>query len=108
MAYDDGRVACTDDGLIIRHYYFPGGAKRIPYGKIRQVRWVSLKSMRGQIKIHGSGNLVHWFNFDMDRPRKADALIVAVSGNRIRPVITPDDANLVAAELIAHGVNVIR
>jgi hypothetical protein len=108
MAYDDGRVACTDDGLVIRHYYFPGGAKRIPYGKIQQVRCVPLKSMGGGVKIHGSGDLIHWFNFDMGRPRKADALIVALSGRRVRPVITPDDANRVAAELTAHGVNVIR
>jgi hypothetical protein len=108
MAYDDGRVACTDDGLVIRHYYFPGGAKRIPYGEIEQVRWVPLKSMAGRVKIHGSGDFIHWFNFDMSRPRKADALIVAVSGRRVRPVITPDDANLVATDLAANGVNVIR
>lgn len=29
MAYDDGRVACTDRELIIRRYYVLGGAKRI-------------------------------------------------------------------------------
>jgi hypothetical protein len=108
MAYDDGRVACTDDGLVIQHYYFPGGAKRIPYGKIQQVRCVPLKSMGGAVKIHGSGDFIHWFNFDMHRSRKADALIVVLSGRRVRPVITPDDANRVAAELTAHGVNVIR
>jgi hypothetical protein len=44
----------------------------------------------------------------MHRSRKADALIVVLSGRRVRPVITPDDANRVAAELTAHGVNVIR
>jgi hypothetical protein len=37
MAYDDGTVACTDEALIIHRYYFPPRAKRIPYGKIRQV-----------------------------------------------------------------------
>jgi hypothetical protein len=29
--YDDGTVACTDDELEIRRYYFPPGEKRIPY-----------------------------------------------------------------------------
>jgi hypothetical protein len=108
MAYDDGRVACTDDGLVIRHYYFPGGAKRIPYSKIQQVRYVPLRSMGGGVKVHGSSDFIHWFNFDLDRRRKAVALIVALSGRRVQPVITPDDANRVVAELVAHGVNVIR
>jgi hypothetical protein len=38
MAYDDGRVACTEEALVIRTYYFPRRDKRIPYGKIEQVR----------------------------------------------------------------------
>jgi hypothetical protein len=31
VAYDDGTVACTDDELVIRRYYFPRGDKRIPH-----------------------------------------------------------------------------
>jgi hypothetical protein len=38
MTYDDGRIACTDDALVIRRYYFPVGDKRIPYGAIERVR----------------------------------------------------------------------
>jgi hypothetical protein len=105
MAYDDGRVACTDHGLVIRHYY-PVGAKRIPYSKIQQVRRVPLKSMGARVKIHGSSDLIHWFNFDPHRSGKDVALIVALAG-RMRPVITPDDADSVTAELVAHGVNVM-
>lgn len=105
MAYDDGKVACTDQGLVIRHYY-PVGAKRIPYSKIQQVRRVPLKSMGARVKIHGSADLIHWFNFDMHRSRKDVALIIAMA-NRVRPVITPDDPDRVTAELVAHGVNVI-
>jgi hypothetical protein len=92
--------------LVIRHYYFPVGSKRIPYSKIQQVRRVPLKSMGPQVKIHGSADLSHWFNFDPHRSCKDVALIIALSGSRIRPVITPDDADSVAAELAAHGVTV--
>jgi hypothetical protein len=105
MAYDDGRVACTDHGLVVRHYCLIG-AKRIPYSKIQQVRRVPLKSMGARVKIHGSADLIHWFNFDMHRSRKDVALIIFLAG-RVRPVITPDDADRVTAELITHGVNVI-
>jgi hypothetical protein len=102
--YDDGRVTCTDQGIVIRHYYFPAGAKRIPYSAIREVRRVPLGPM-GRWRIHGSGDLVHWFNFDPRRPRKYSALVLQLDG-RIRPVITPDDLDRAVAVLEAHGVNV--
>ena len=102
--YDDGRVACTDHDLVIGHYYFPAGAKRIPYQAIRQVRVVPLGTL-GKWRIHGSGDLVHWFNFDARRPRKSTALVIYLDG-KIRPVITPDDPQRVRAELAAHGVSV--
>ena len=40
VGYEDGTVACTCSELVIRHYYFPAGAKRIPYSAIREVRRV--------------------------------------------------------------------
>ncbi len=104
--YDDGRVACTDQEIIIRHYYFPLGAKRVRYQDIREVRVASLRAM-GKTRIHGSGDLVHWFAFDPGRLRKDTALVLCLDG-KIRPVITPDDPERLAAELAAHGVNVTR
>lgn len=101
--YDDGRVACTDDGLVIRHYYFPAGTKRIPYRAIRQVRRTSLGAARGT--IHGSTDLVHWYSFDPLRPRKRSAFVLSV-GRWVRPVITPDDPDRVTAELAAREVPV--
>jgi hypothetical protein len=102
--YDDGGVACADQELVIRRYYFPTGAKHIPYSAIREVRRVRLSAM-GSWRIRGSGDLVHSFNFDIGRPRKDSALVIHLDG-RIRPVITPDDPDQVAAVLAAHGVNV--
>lgn len=101
--YDDGRVICTDQEIIIQHYYL-AGPKRIPYSAIRQVRQVPLGSM-GRWRIHGSGDLVHWFNYDPGRPRKSVALVLYLDA-RVRPVITPDDPGQVAAEFTAHGVPV--
>jgi hypothetical protein len=101
--YDDGRVACTDQEIVIRHYY-PLGAKHIKYQAIRQVRVAPLGSM-GRVRFHGSGDLVHWFNFDPRRSRKDTALVIYLDA-KIRPVITPDDPDRVTAELAAHGVNV--
>jgi hypothetical protein len=56
--YDDGRVACTDDELIIRHYYL-AGAKHIGYQEIheaRQVplgRWAGGASTAAELARHG-------------------------------------------------------
>lgn len=102
--YDDGKIACTDSELVIRNYYFPFGAKRIPYAAIKEVRRVPMHFW-GKGRIYGSGDFLHWFNFDAGRPRKQAALVTFTDA-RIRPVITPDDPAGVAAELTAHSVNV--
>jgi hypothetical protein len=106
VSYDDGRVACTDDALVIRLYYFPFGDKRIPYANIGQVRRAALTGMGGRYRLWGSGDFIHWANYDPDRPKKSVALIVSISGRHTRPVITPDDPDAVAAELASHGVTV--
>jgi hypothetical protein len=42
--YDDARVACTEDKLIIRHYYM-SGAKHIGYPEIHEPHQVPLGSL---------------------------------------------------------------
>jgi len=106
VTYDDGRIACTEEALVIRSYYFPPRDKSIRYGTIEQVRRVSMTAMSGRYRIWGSGDFIHWFNYDPDRPKKSEALVVHVSGRKIRPVITPGHPDEVAAALAAHGVNV--
>jgi hypothetical protein len=107
VSYDDGTVACTDDELVIGRYYFPRGARRIPYRLIKQVRAVPLESMGWRIRIWGSRDLVHWWNLDLHRSDKPVALIVD-TGGRMRAVITPEDADSVTAELFTHGVHIVR
>jgi len=105
VSYDDGNIALAADALVIRRYYFPFGDKRIPYAKIEQARRVPLTFMRGRYRIWGSGDFVHWFNLDPDRPGKSEAFIIQVSGRPFKPVITPRYPDAVAAELTSHGVN---
>ena len=101
--YDDGRVACTDHEIIIRRYnIFTLGTKRINYQSIREVNQVP---NRWKWRLSGSGDFVHWFNWDPGRPHKETALVI-IQGERIRPVITPDDPDRVVAELTAHRVKV--
>jgi hypothetical protein len=104
--YDDGRIACDAQGLLIRHYYL-ARAKRIRYSAIREVVETPLGAA-GRWRIHGSGDFSHWFNYDPRRPRKDTALVLTLDTQRIQPVITPDDPARVVAELTAHGVRVTQ
>jgi hypothetical protein len=46
--------------------------------------------------VWGTGDFRHWFNLDWNRRYKKVVLILDI-GKHIRPVITPDDPNKVAA-----------
>ncbi len=97
--YDDGRIICDDDGLTIRWYY-PWGGKRIPFRAIRSATTFSLRSV-GRWRLWGSGDLVHWYNLDGNRPNK-DMGIEIDAGGRVRPCITPDDVEAVAGIIGDH------
>lgn len=107
MSYDDGRVALTNDEMLIRAYYFPFGVKHIRYADISQVKRVTLTGLGGRYRIWGSGGLRHWYNYDFGRPGKSAALHIELAGKSTVPVITPDQPDAVAAELAAHGIEVI-
>jgi hypothetical protein len=101
VVYDDGNVACDDDTLIIRKYY-PWGAKRVTYASIRVVNRHILSPVRGKWRIWGSGDFVHWWNLDPQRPTKEVALEID-TGGVVRPMITPDDPDAVERILAAHA-----
>jgi hypothetical protein len=102
VLYDDGRIACNEEGLVIRGYY-PWGAKRIPYASIKGVHQLPLTggSTVRRWRIWGSGDFVHWWNYDPGRTRKTMALVLDV-GRVIRPIITPDDPETVERILMEH------
>ncbi len=101
--YDDGRIVCDDEGLLIRRYY-PWGAKRVPYSSIRQVDRLSLTGGNAvrRWRIWGSGDFVHWWNLDPARPRKRVALVLEV-GQRVLPTITPDEPDEVERIIREHA-----
>ena len=101
--YDDGRIICYDEGLTIRWYY-PWGGKRIPFRAIRSATTFSLSRMRGKWRLWGSGDFVHWYNLDGNRPKKGEGIEID-TGRRIHPCITPDDVEAVSriiADRVAH------
>jgi hypothetical protein len=103
MLYDDGRVACDDQAVIIRTYYLWGRAKTITYAAMRSVARRPLTGLTGKWRIWGSSDFVHWWNLDPTRSKKQTALVIDV-GRRILPTITPDDPDAVERIFADHGV----
>jgi hypothetical protein len=104
VEYDDGLIACGSDALLIRRYTLLLRPRRVPYSDIRNVTKLQLGTMR-KWRIWGSGDFLHWWNFDARRPRKEIALALDVGG-RVRPTITPDDPQRVVEILRRRGVHV--
>lgn len=98
--YDDGRIACDDEGITIRWYYL-WGAKRIPFRAIRSSKTFALKPVRGKWRLWGSGDFVHWYNLD-GRRRKKETGIELDTGGRVRPCITPDDPDAIMRIMGEH------
>jgi hypothetical protein len=100
--YQDRRIRCTDDAVLIRGYYFPWGTKRVRYQDIREVRRVPVKRFFGRGRIWGSTTFRYWANFDPGRPGKKEALILDI-GRPPVPFITPDDPAAVVTVITAHS-----
>ncbi|HEY1826558.1 MAG TPA: hypothetical protein VGF87_00985 [Acidimicrobiales bacterium] len=99
------RVTCTDDGVTVRGYY-PWGAKRIPYKKIKGLTRVQMTAARGRMRFWGTSNPRYWAAYDRNRRNKTEALIFDL-GKFVHPYTTPDDIDGVIAAVAAHaGVHV--
>jgi hypothetical protein len=106
MEYDDGLIACSDAGLLIRRYGAFLRPKKVAYADIRGVTQVGLSGLSfGRWRIWGSTDLRHWFNFDWHRPKKHVGLVLDL-GKRMEPVITPRRSATGRGLLRQHGVDV--
>ncbi len=99
--YHDRWITCDDNEIRVRAYYFPWGAKRIPYGSIRGLRRVTMSALHGSGRIWGTGNLRYWASLDPKRPSKSVAFILDV-GRRVSPFLTPDDPDAFERVLRGH------
>jgi hypothetical protein len=77
------------------------GTKRIPYSWIRSVQRVSMGAFTGRVRIWGTAGPQLWAGLDPKRTAKREALVLDL-GDRIKPFLTPDDADAVVAAIQAH------
>ncbi len=88
--YQDARIVCGDDAVVIKGYYFPWGSKRVAYRAITGLTRVTMGALTGRWRIWGTANPRLWANFDPARPRKTVGFILN-GGRTVRPFLTPDD-----------------
>jgi hypothetical protein len=105
--YRDRWISCTADAVRIRGYYFPWGAKTIPYTAIRSALRVPVGPLTGAARIWGTANPRLWASLDPGRMGKSEGFVLDV-GRRVRPFITPDDPSALEAVLRAHAVPTSR
>jgi hypothetical protein len=100
--YHDGKVECTPTALRIQGYYFPWGAKTIPYASIKNLSRYDMSTTRGKWRIWGTGTFRYWANLDSDRPKKLVAFVVD-DGKKVKPFVTPDDPDAFETSLREHA-----
>jgi hypothetical protein len=100
--FDDGLVRLDAEGITLRRYYFPwGGAKTVPYHRIKAVRSRKVGLTTGGWRIWGSGDLRHWLPLDVHRRHRSRAIALDVGG-WIRPTCTPTEPEKVLTILREH------
>ena len=104
IIYQDERVICDEEGIIIKDYYQPlDDDKKILYSEINSVKVKKLNPLSGLSQIWGkannmlSGNTAgksYWAGLDIKRIFKSKAIIID-HGNLVKSVITPEDVDTV-------------
>jgi hypothetical protein len=105
ILYEDDRVICNDEALIIKDFYYPleGENKKIPYSEIHniEIRKINFWSGLSQIWGEASGTLQgdtgqkpYWSAFDFKRLFKNRAIAID-DGELVKSVITPEDVDRV-------------
>jgi hypothetical protein len=95
--YRDKFIVLDGDGVTILRYYFPlATPKRIAYSDIRRVLVEEMNWWTGKGRFWGAAIPNTWMPMDWGRMSK-DKVIVLDVGTRVKPCVTPDDPDRVAA-----------
>jgi len=72
IPYSDSLISIDDNGITIRLFYFPFGAKRVNFSDIETVQVFK----GGCLRIWGSGDFRTWFGLDWGRTSRSMTFII--------------------------------
>ncbi|UJC76731.1 hypothetical protein D4768_02885 [Rhodococcus erythropolis] len=96
--YEDRTVRIDDQGVTIRHYYFPFVSKFVPYSQIETVDLGVMSWLSGRLRIWGTTDFSSWYSLDLSRPWKETAVVLTLAG-RGAPSFSPKDPDRVETEI---------
>lgn len=96
--YEDRTVRIDDQGVTIRHYYFPLVSKFVPYSQIETVDLGVMSWLSGRLRIWGTTDFSSWYSLDLSRPWKETAVVLTLAG-RGAPSFSPKAPDRVETEI---------
>lgn len=98
--YEDRTLLIDDDGITITSYFWPGHRRHIPFSSIVAFEEIAIGTFSGRHRLIGFElrRLRDFFPWDTRRSATSRALALDL-GRRVRPVISPEDHELVSTLL---------
>jgi hypothetical protein len=74
--YDDKFIRIFEDKIQFKSWVLPWGKKDVMLSHIRKVSERKMGRFSGKSRISGTDNFRDWFHFDLDRPKKDNAIVL--------------------------------
>jgi hypothetical protein len=92
IPYSDSLISIDDEGITIRLFYFPFGAKRVNFSDVEVVQ--ALKG--GSMRMWGSDDFRTWFGLDWGRMSRPMTFVIKQKNKWSRVGFTCEDSDSVA------------
>lgn len=76
ILYEDKFIRIFEDKIQFKSWVLPWGKKDVMLSHINKVSERKMGRFSGKSRISGTGNFRDWFHFDLDRPKKNNAIVL--------------------------------
>ncbi|MBA3038076.1 MAG: hypothetical protein FP814_16500 [Desulfobacterium sp.] len=105
--YSDKLVSITNEEIILEHYYFPTGKKKVVrLDNIERIAVEKPTIRNGKWRLHGTGNFKTWYPMDYSRYKRDRIFFVMLKDQWVNIGFTVEDGNQV--EKIFRDKSLIR
>ncbi len=95
VVYSDHLVEIRFNEIIFKQYYFPAGAKHVPFSEIKSIVVKEPSFSSGKWRIFGTGDLKTWYPRDLERPERDKIFILTLAKGWWRIGFTVEDSKQV-------------
>jgi len=96
VLYNDKYLQIFNDRIKFKSWSLPWGKKEVKFSSINKITERKMGSFTGKYRISGTGNFRDWFHFDIDRPKKENAIVLETNFKIYKRIwITPEKHTIV-------------